>query len=48
MTTYPLKKLVRMWARGELTVAQAIGHIIQHLIRLEKRLDQMGQTPQSD
>ncbi len=47
MTTYPLKKLVRMWARGELTVAQAIGHIIQHLIRLEKRLDQMGHSSEA-
>ncbi len=37
MATYPLKKLLSMWQRGELTVEQAIGHILQHLINLEKR-----------
>jgi hypothetical protein len=35
---YPLKKVLDLWAQGSLTVKQAIGQIIQHLLALEKRV----------
>ena len=48
MGTHPLKLLLKLWQRGELTVEQAIGQIIQHLIALEKRLGRSGQPPKTD
>ena len=33
-STYSPPELLRMWARSELTVEQAIGHILQHLAAL--------------
>ncbi len=47
MGTHPLKTLLKLWQRGELTVEQAIGHILQHLIALEKRHGRSGQPPQA-
>ena len=38
MATYSLIDLLSRWAKGQLTLDQAIGHILQHLIALEKRL----------
>ena len=37
MATYPLKELLSRWQQGTLTVEQAIGQILQHLLALEKR-----------
>ena len=38
MSTYSWTDLLSRWAKGQLTLDQAIGHILQHLIALEKRL----------
>lgn len=35
MSTYSLEKLLQLWRREELTVEQAIGHLLQHLAILE-------------
>lgn len=35
MSTYSLEKLLQLWRREELTVEQAIGHLLQHLATLE-------------
>jgi hypothetical protein len=57
MTTYSLEELLNRWARGELTPEQALGHILQHLLRIERESRQLkdllllvaealkGQTP---
>ncbi len=37
-STYPPERLLDLWARGELTTEQAIGHILQHLVEHDKRL----------
>jgi hypothetical protein len=44
--------LVKEWAKGELTVEQAIGHLLQNLYwlfqrlaEIEKRLRQLEQRP---
>lgn len=37
MATYPLRELLSRWQQGTLTVEQAIGQILQHLLALEKR-----------
>jgi hypothetical protein len=36
MATYSLEALQNRWARGELDVEQMLGHILQHLLRLER------------
>jgi hypothetical protein len=38
MNTYTLQDLLNRWARGELTVEQLTGHILQHMVRLEAEL----------
>ena len=38
MKMYPLEDLLNRWAREELTVEQAIGQILQHLVRLRKEI----------
>ncbi|MEZ4862147.1 MAG: hypothetical protein R3C14_12595 [Caldilineaceae bacterium] len=38
MSTYPVKKLLDLWAQGRLTLEQAIGHILQRLLDHEARL----------
>jgi len=56
MSTHPLPDLLALWAKGELTVEQLTGHLLQHLLALlqrcndlEKRLRQLEQPakPQS-
>ena len=46
MSTYSLQELLGLWAKDRLTVQQAIGHLIQCLIALEKRISQL-ERPQS-
>ena len=41
MSTYSLQELLGLWAKDRLTVQQAIGHLIQCLIALEKRISQL-------
>jgi hypothetical protein len=36
MATYSLDELRNRWARGEMDVEQMLGHILQHLLRLER------------
>ena len=41
MSTYNLQELLGLWAKDRLTVQQAIGHLIQCLIALEKRVSRL-------
>ncbi len=38
MSTYSLDELLRKWSQGDLTPDQAIGHMLQHLTRLNEEL----------
>ena len=40
-STAPLPTLLARWARGELTVEQLAGYLLQHVIRHDQRLDQL-------
>lgn len=40
-STYPLPELLARWARGEITVEQLAGYLLQHVIGHEQRLDQL-------
>ena len=40
-STDPLPHLLARWARGELTVEQLAGYLLQHVIRHDQRLDQL-------
>jgi hypothetical protein len=42
MKMYPVEELLNRWAREELTVEQAIGQILQHLVRLKQELDALA------
>ena len=37
MARYPLRELLSLWERENLTVEQVIGQILQHLLALEKQ-----------
>ena len=37
-STYPLDKLISLWKSGRLTSEQMCGHLLQHLILLERRV----------
>ena len=37
MAMYSAQELLSRWSQGTLTVEQAIGQILQHLLALEKR-----------
>ena len=41
MGNYSFDVLVRKWSLGELTVEQAIGQIIQILMKLAKRIEEL-------
>jgi len=41
LSTYPLRKLLELWALGELTVEQLLGHLLQHALAHEQRLSQL-------
>jgi hypothetical protein len=41
MDRYALEKLLSLWLRGDLTVDQVIGQILQHLQALEKQLAEL-------
>ena len=38
MSTHPIPDLLSLWAKGELTADQAIGHMLQNLLALSQRL----------
>lgn len=41
MSTYTLEELLKQWINEELTVDQAIGHILQHLITIQQHQQQI-------
>jgi hypothetical protein len=52
MSTYSPSELLSKWTKRELSLEQAIGHLLQHLfafgqrfIEIEKRLRQLEQPP---
>ena len=52
MSTYTIPELIQLWRKGELTIEQAVGHLLQNLLALvqwraevEKRLRQLEQPP---
>ena len=51
MASYPLPEVRRKWSKGELTLEQVAGHLLQHLLdhlerlnEVEKRLHQLEQS----
>jgi len=44
-STYPLPKLLLLWDHGELTPEQTIGHLLQHIAELEKRVHHLEHPP---
>jgi hypothetical protein len=40
-STDPLPQLLARWARGEITVEQLAGYLLQHVLRHDQRLDQL-------
>lgn len=47
MSTYSLEKLLHLWRREELTVEQAVGHLLQHLAALETQSNVLQEQVQS-
>jgi hypothetical protein len=52
MASHPLPEVRRKWAKGELTLEQVAGHLLQHLLdhlerlnAVETRLRQLEQPP---
>jgi hypothetical protein len=52
MSTYSPSELLSKWSKGELSLEQAIGHLLQHvfafaqrLVEIEKRLRQLEERP---
>jgi len=45
MSMYPLEELLKRWQLDNLTVEQAIGQILQHLLALQKQLKELKQSP---
>ncbi len=43
MTIYPPKELLSRWQKETLTVEQAIGQILQHLLAQEKQINKLKQ-----
>ena len=40
-STDPLPHLLARWGRGEITVEQLAGYLLQHVLRHDQRLDQL-------
>jgi hypothetical protein len=45
MSTYSLEELLNKWERSELSIMQAIGHILQHLLRMQRQIDALKKRP---
>ena len=41
MASYPLPEVRRKWSKGELTPEQLLGHLLQHLLELTERLNEV-------
>lgn len=44
MSMYTLEELLKRWKQETLTVEQAIGQILQHLIALQKQMKELQQA----
>jgi hypothetical protein len=47
-STYPLVELRALWKQGELTETQMVGHLLQHVFNLDKRVYTLEQPPRAD
>jgi len=47
LSTYPLEKLLHLWRNEEITVEQAIGHLLQHQAALEAQNQALQKQMQS-
>jgi hypothetical protein len=45
MSTYTLEDLLNMWVRQELLLLQAVGHILQNLVRMQREIDALKKRP---
>jgi len=41
MSTYTISQLLGLWAQEKLTVEQVIGHLLQQIMALEKRISEL-------
>ena len=41
MSAYPLKTLLRNWARGDISTEQAVGQILQIIAKLQDRIQEV-------
>lgn len=46
MSTYPLNELMRKWTQGDMTPEQAIGHILQHLNKMNDQMSTSAERPE--
>jgi len=44
MSTYELPELLKRWKQEQLTEAQLLGQLLQHLLALEQRVRQLEQA----
>ena len=44
MSTYELPELLKRWKQEQMTEAQLLGHLLQHLLALEQRVSQVEQA----
>jgi hypothetical protein len=44
LSTYPVDDLLRRWERGDLTVEQAMGYLLQNVVMLSARLAEAGRA----
>ena len=42
-STLPLEELLRAWGRGALDDTQMIGHLLQHIMHMDKRILRLEQ-----
>lgn len=45
MSMYPVEELLKRWQLGTLTVEQAIGQILQHLLAMQKQSKEFKTAP---
>jgi len=41
MDTQPPDELLRRYSRGDLTVEQAVGHILQNMVEMQKSIEEL-------
>ena len=47
-STFPLDELLVRWRRGDLTETQMVGHLLQHITHIDKRVLRLEQPPAGD